>query len=120
VKLYLDDDTCAGLLVALLRKAGHDVLIPADVGLSGGHDAAHLLRSVVEGRVFLTHNYKDFEPIHNLVIGCSGSHTGLVLIRRDNDRRKDLTNKNIVTAIGRVEQAYTDLTNELITLNDWR
>ena len=120
MKLYLDDDTCAGLLVALLRNAGHDVMIPADVGMSGGHDAAHLLRSVVEGRVFLSHNYKDFEPIHKLVIGCSGSHTGIVLIRRDNDPSKNMTPKGIVTAIAKVEQAYPDLTNELITLNDWR
>ncbi len=118
--LYLDDDTCAGLLVALLRKAGHDVKIPADVGMSGRHDAAHLLRSVVEDRVFVSHNYRDFEHIHNLVVGCSGAHTGIVLIRRDNDSRKDMTNKNIVAAIGRVEQAYADFTNALITLNDWR
>lgn len=120
MKLYLDDDTCAALLVAMLRKAGHDVMIPADVGMSGGHDAAHLLRSVTEGRVFVTHNYRDFEHLHNLVIGCSGSHTGVVLIRRDNDPQKNMTNKNIITAVGKVEQAYADLINELITLNDWR
>jgi succinate dehydrogenase/fumarate reductase flavoprotein subunit len=120
VTLHLDDDTCAGLLVAMFRKAGHDVIFPADVGMSGEHDAAHLLRSVVEGRVFVSHNYKDFEHLHNLVVGCSGSHRGVVLIRRDNDRRKVMTNKNVVAAIGRVGQAYPDLTNELITLNDWR
>jgi hypothetical protein len=28
--------------------------------------------------------------------------------------------KAIVTAIGKVEQAYTDLTSEYVTLNDWR
>lgn len=119
MKLYLDDDTCAALLVALLRKAGHDVVIPADVGMVGRHDAKHLLRCVTEGRVFLTRNYKDFGPIHELVLGCSGSHTGIVEIRRDNDPRKDMTNKNIVTAIGKVEQAYADFTDEY-TLNDWR
>ena len=31
--LYLDDDIIDGVLVKLLRKAGHDVMIPADVGL---------------------------------------------------------------------------------------
>ena len=46
MKLYLDDDICASLLVAQLRKAGHDVMIPADIGMSGRHDAEHLLRCV--------------------------------------------------------------------------
>lgn len=120
MKLYLDDDTCAAVLVALLRKAGHDVMIPADVGMSGRHDAEHLLRCVREGRVFVTHNYKDFEPIHELLIGCSGSHTRIMDIRREKNPRKTMSVKNIVVAVGKVEQAYSDLTNEYVTLNDWR
>jgi len=120
VKLYLDDDTCAALLVRLLRKAGHDVMIPADIRMSGRHDAEHLLRCVREGRVFLTKNYFDFLPIHDLVVGRSGRHTGIIVIREERDRRKNMTFKGIVTAIGKVEQAYSDFGNELITLNDWR
>jgi hypothetical protein len=120
VKLYLDDDTVASLLVGLLRKAGHDVVIPADLGMSGRHDAEHLLRCVNEGRVFLTKNYRDFVPIHGLVIGCTGTHTGIIVIRQEDDRRKNMTPEGIVTAVGKVEQAYPDLTNELVFLNDWR
>jgi Domain of unknown function (DUF5615) len=120
VTLYLDDDTCAALLVRLLRKAGHVVMIPADVGMSGRHDAEHLLRCVRDGRVFLTKNYLDFLPIHDLIVGCSGRHTGIIVIREEDDRRKNMTPKGIVSSIGRVEQAYSDLSNELITLNDWR
>jgi hypothetical protein len=120
VKLYLDDDTCAALLVALFRKAGHDVVIPADIGMSGSHDAEHLLRSLRDGRVFMSYNYRDFKPIHELVVGSGGSHAGIVLIRRENDSRKNMTNKNIIAAIARVELAYADLTDELIILNDWR
>lgn len=120
MKLYIDDDTCASALIVLLRKAGHDVVIPADIGLAGSHDAVHLLRSVTDGRVFLSRNYKDFDPIHELIRGCSGNHTGIILIRQDSNPRKKMSFKAIVTAIGKVEQAYSDLANELITLNDWR
>jgi hypothetical protein len=81
MNLYLDDDTCALVLVALLRKAGHDVLIPSDIGMAGSHDARHLLRSVQEGRTFLSRNYLDFDPIHHLVVGCSGVHFGILLVR---------------------------------------
>jgi hypothetical protein len=70
--------------------------------------------------VLLSKNYKDFDPIHQLVIGCGGTHRGIVLIRKDDDRMKDLTPKGIVAALARLEQARPDLTNELVTLNDWR
>lgn len=120
MKLYLDDDSIAAVLVALLRKAGHDVIVPSDVGMSGSRDPEHFLRSVQDDRIVFSHNYKDFEPLHHLIIGCSGSHCGVILVRRDNDPRKNLTNKGIVTAIARVENAYSDLSNELIILNDWR
>lgn len=104
----------------MLRKAGHDVLIPADIGMSGRHDAEHLLKCVQEQRAFLTKNYTDFDPIHKLIIGCSGTHTGIIVIRQEDDRRKNMTYKGMVTALGKVEQAYSDFRNELITLNDWR
>lgn len=91
MNLYLDDDSCAGVLVAMLRKAGHDVRIPADVGMEGRHDAEHLLYNVRDGRVVLSGNYRDFEPLHHLVIGCSGVHFGILLVRKDNDPRKDMT-----------------------------
>jgi hypothetical protein len=34
MNLYLDEDTAWGILVQALRRAGHDVQIPADVGLA--------------------------------------------------------------------------------------
>jgi hypothetical protein len=120
VKLYIDDDSNDALLVAMLRKAGHDVMIPSDVGMSGSHDAEHLLHARHEMRALLSRNYRDFEPMHKLVIGCAGTHGGIILIRQDNDPRKDMTRKQIVSALKKVEMAYADLTNELITLNDWR
>ena len=41
MRVYLDDDSAALLLARLLRQAGHDVELPADVGLSGEDDAVH-------------------------------------------------------------------------------
>jgi Domain of unknown function (DUF5615) len=104
----------------MLRKAGHDVLIPADIGMSGSHDAAHLLRSIQERRAILTKNYTDFDPLHDLVVGCDGTHFGVVVIREDDDPRKNMSFKHIVTAIANAERAYADFKDELVTLNDWR
>ncbi len=35
MRLYLDDDIAWGLLANLLRKAGHDVQVPSDCGMTG-------------------------------------------------------------------------------------
>jgi hypothetical protein len=42
MNLYLDDNSIKGSMVGLLRKAGHRVLLPADVGLAGVSDPRHL------------------------------------------------------------------------------
>src|SRR5437879_1466277 len=46
MRLYLDDDLANPLLAGLLRKAGHDVVLPADVGMSGQDDAVHLTYAI--------------------------------------------------------------------------
>jgi hypothetical protein len=35
MNLYLDDDTAKGSLVARLRRAGHQVVVPGIAGLAG-------------------------------------------------------------------------------------
>jgi membrane glycosyltransferase len=56
MRLYLDDDSVSALLAALLRRAGHDVQIPADVQMSGEADPVHLTHAVRDDRVLLSHN----------------------------------------------------------------
>ena len=42
MRLYIDDDSVDPGLIRLLRRDGHDVQIPADVGRTGSSDQAHL------------------------------------------------------------------------------
>lgn len=79
MKLYLDDDMASTLLVRLLRAAGHQVLLPADFGLTGAKDAAHLHRSVLEEAAFLSHNYNDFKLLDDLVRDAHGHHFGILI-----------------------------------------
>jgi hypothetical protein len=44
--LYLDDDTADRRLVTLLINAGHVVVIPANVYLSGVSDARHFIHAM--------------------------------------------------------------------------
>lgn len=120
MRLYLDDDSIAGQLVRSLRQAGHDVLLPADAGLSGEDDVIHLTRAAREDRVLLSHNYRDFENLHNLVVQVGGSHPGVFVVRKDNDIRRDMSPGAIVRAIDNLLASNAPIENQFIILNHWR
>jgi Domain of unknown function (DUF5615) len=54
--LYLDDDIAAVALIQALRRAGHDVRVPGEAGLTGASDPVHLRQAIHEGRSLLTRN----------------------------------------------------------------
>src|SRR5713226_86449 len=99
MRLYLDDDSAQLLLARLLRNAKHDVQIPADVGLVGRQDALHLRHAIQQDRVLLSRNYQDFTFLHDLILEAQGRYPGILIVRRDNDRRRDLAAGGIVSAI---------------------
>jgi hypothetical protein len=83
MNLYLDDDSAKASLARLLRAAGHQVVIPADVGLAGVSDPRHLTHTVQQHLVLLTRNHDDFEDLHLLVQATGGNHPGLLVVRSD-------------------------------------
>ena len=99
MNLYLDDDSAAVLLVRLLTADGHNVAVPDPLGHRGWADPAHFLWAVQNGRVLLTGNHKDFEPLHLLIVGTGGHHPGVLVVRNDNDPKRDLDAKGIVRAL---------------------
>jgi predicted nuclease of predicted toxin-antitoxin system len=120
MNLYLDDNAADAVLIALLRRAGHDVEIPAAAGLAGARDPVHLAHAVRQGRVILSWNYEDFEPLHDLVMVVQGHHPGIFIVRRDNDPRRDLKNPEIVRAIGNLLAAGVPIADCCHILNHWR
>ena len=120
MRLYLDDDSADPLLVRLLKQAGHDVLLPADIGLKGAEDPVHLTRAIRELQVLLTGNYDDFEDLHDLLMQGRGHHPGVLIVRRDNNPRRDLTPRGIVHAIAKLLAANIPLPDQFIILIHWR
>jgi hypothetical protein len=49
-----------------------------------------------------------------------GHHPGILVIRRDNDPKRDLTPTGIVRAIRNLLAANIPVINEYIILNHWR
>jgi hypothetical protein len=120
MRLYLDEDTAAGILFKLLVAAGHNVAEPVGESTVGQTDPMHLIHSIETGRAFVTHNFDDFEDLHDLVIAAGGLHPGILVIRKDNDSARDLSVRGIVNAIRKLEQSGQPIENEYHTLNHWR
>ncbi len=120
MNLYLDDDTAARRLVALLSNAGHVVVVPADVDLSGAPDARHFIHAMQQFLVLVTRNHDDFLDWHEVVQTAHGTYPGILIVRFDNDPTRDMTPRQIVTAISRLESAAVPLENQVYILNHWR
>src|SRR5262245_23497801 len=117
MRIYLDDDSTNPLLVKLLRREGHDVLLPADFGLSGAKDPSHFRRAIRESAVLLSHNYEDFKLLHDFLLEGQGHHPGLFVVRRDNDPNRDMQPPHIVRAIRNLIGAGIPIADEYIILN---
>ncbi len=120
MNIYLDDNLTERTLAALLVRAGRTVVRPADVGLTGAKDPRHLNHAVRAGLVFLTADDDDFRDLHDLILGAGGIHPGILLVRYDNDPKRDMKAVHIVRALRRLEQAGLDTTSQLVILNHWR
>jgi Domain of unknown function (DUF5615) len=75
---------------------------PADVGMAGSDDAVHLEHAVRVNRVLLSHNHRDFENLHNLLMTAQGHHPGILIVRKDNDPKRDLNERGTVRALGKL------------------
>jgi predicted nuclease of predicted toxin-antitoxin system len=111
MRLYLDEDLSSPRLAQTLRQAGHDVQTPADVGMRGESDAAQFAYGVRDSRVCFTRDYGDWEDLHDLVLAVQGHHPGILVLRQDNDPRRNLKPHEIVRAIRNIEAANYDLTD---------
>ena len=120
MNLYLDEDMIDARLIRLLANAGHDVQTPRDAGLMSRSDAVQLSWAIRSTRALLTYNYEDFEELHDLICDANGVHSGILVVRQENNPTRDLTEKGIVNAIRKLEAAGVPIQNEYIILNQWR
>lgn len=117
----MDDDSIDPRLLRLLRRDGHDVQIPADVGLAGSNDQSHLAHAIRDRRAVLTRNYDDFEALHDLVVfAAQGHHAGVLVVRYDNDPRHSMSPGDIARAVRNLEKAGVGLADSYYELNHWQ
>jgi hypothetical protein len=121
MRLYVDDDSVDPSLLRLLRRDGHDVQIPADVGRVGISDQAHLAYSIRDRRAILTRKYRDFEALHDLVIyAAGGRHAGILVVRYDDNPRHAMTPSGVARAIRNLESSGAPIDDNYHALNHWQ
>ena len=121
MNLYLDDNITDRRLVAGLRQAGHDIVIPTAAGQDGASDASHFAYAIRENRIILlTQDVNDFTDLHDLILTAGGHHPGLLLLYTENDRARDMTVRSIVLAVSKLETAEMPLVDQIQVLNHWR
>ena len=118
MRLYVDDDSADPQLIRLLRRDGHDVQAPADVGLTGQRDQVHLAHAIRDQRAILTRNAADFKALHDLVVfAARGSHAGILIVLFDNNPRNNMSTGDIVRAVRNLEKAGVTITDSYHELN---
>ena len=121
MRLYIDDDSVDPGLIRLLRRDGHDVQIPADVGQAGSSDQVHLAHAIRDRRAVLTRNYRDFEALHDLVVSAArGHHGGILVVRHDNNPRNNMSPGDIARAVRNLENAGLTIADSYHELNHWQ
>jgi predicted nuclease of predicted toxin-antitoxin system len=120
VRILIDENMINRRLSARLQAAGHDVVLADDVGLLSVSDARVLTWAVGQNRAVLTRDHEDFADLHDLVKACGGRHSGMLVVRFDNDPRHNLTDRGIVTALAKLEASGMPIPDQIHVLNHWR
>ena len=121
MRLYIDDDSVDPHLIRLLRRDGHDVQPPADVGLAGSSDQVHFAHAIRDRRAILTRNADDFEALHDLVVfAANGHHAGILVILFDNNPRNNMSAGDIARAVRNLEKAGVPIAHSYHELNHWQ
>lgn len=116
LSLLLDEDTQDKILIALLRRSGHDVLTINEANLAGTADDKVLAFACQKDRVLMTHNCFDFLELHTV----DSAHAGIFAIFQDANPRNRMGHRAIAKAISNVERAKVPIASQFINLNRWR
>ena len=122
LRLYLDDCAFSHNLRDLLLAAGHHVVVPVDAGLRGEDDDRHFEYAVQHQLILVTKNPGDFSLLHEQHLAQQQAHPGIFAVYQDNDITRDMSDREIVQAIGNVETTYqsASVSNQFVSLNQFR
>jgi len=120
MRLYLDDDMDANVLIRVLQNEGHEVMSPRGVAMRGAEDEAHLRYAAAHQCAVVIANVRDFLVLHQMWQEEERQHAGILALYRENNPQRDLTYAQLARAISRLERTGLPLQNTFHNLNMWR
>jgi predicted nuclease of predicted toxin-antitoxin system len=107
MKLLLDAHISGRTVGKALTERGHDVrALDSEPELEGLSDPEVLELAATEGRILVTANIRDFEPLLREWAGESRSHTGVILVP------SSVSNEAFGVLISGVEETLADTSQE--------
>ena len=101
--------------VEALRRLGHDVLTTREVGRTEALDEQQLAFATHEGRVFLTHNRRDFRRLHRQWTEEGRRHSGIII---SSHLLLDELERRFLRLLARYSEA--DIQGQLIPLHEFQ
>jgi predicted nuclease of predicted toxin-antitoxin system len=108
MRLLLDAHISGRTVGKALTESGHDVrALDSEVELEGLSDPEVLMLAAAEGRVLVTANIRDFEPLLREWAGEGRSHAGVILVP------SSVRNEAFAVLISGVEKTLADTGQEV-------
>lgn len=120
MRLYLDDDLDSNILSRLLNQSGHQVISPRAMGNRGIPDEEHLRYAADNFLVLLTANTQDFVRLHQIWLGQSRQHAGVLVVYRESNPARNMSLREVSSAVTRLEEAGVPIASNIHNLNFWR
>jgi predicted nuclease of predicted toxin-antitoxin system len=120
MRLLLDENLNDPRLASRLQAQGHDPVLAKDVGLLSSPDARVFIWAITQAVPVLTQDSDDFTALHDLVKAAGGHHSGVLVVRFDNDPRHNLTDRGIASALSKLESSGIPIPDRVHVLNHWR
>jgi predicted nuclease of predicted toxin-antitoxin system len=120
MRFLIDENMSSPVLATRLQAQRHDPVLARDVGMLSVADARVLTFAITQALPVLTRDSEDFEDLHDLVMAAGGHHSGILIVRFDNDPRHNLTDRVIATAISKLETSGVPVRDRIHVLNQWR
>jgi len=103
----------------MLKAAGHNVTTVFELGLAGMPDYDVLLCAIKTKRILFTQNCEDFVSLSESIISNGGKHPGIILLYKNNNQKKDMSNQDIVKAINNLVKMDIAIPNSVHSLNQY-
>ena|SRR5579884_4457339 len=116
MRLLLDEDSQADVMVRLLRAEGHDVETVNGAGIAGADDLAVFEYARQTERIILTRNADDFKRLHD----ADRAHFGILIEYQDENPGKNMSYEQVARAVGKIEESGWSLAGEVVSLNAWQ